>query len=81
MKNDCYVTTTAAQQVRSMEKSSWGSKQGLTLTDTKTNRSIETDKTGLYKIVWRCSHCTKTTMPLITVVIYRSWYRSRSLLV
>ena len=35
----------------------------LTLTET------ETDKNGLYEIVWRCSYCTETLIPLGTVAI------------
>ena len=31
-------------------------------------------KNGLYRIVWSCSHCTETTMPLSTVAIHRSQY-------
>ena len=34
-------------------------------------------KNGLYRFVWRCSHCTETTMPLSTVAICQSWYRCR----
>ena len=43
-----------------------------TLTPTQT--SI---KNGLYRIVWRCSHCTNTTMPSSTVTICRNWGRCR----
>ena len=34
-------------------------------------------KNGFYRIVSKCSHWTKTSMPLSTVAIYQSWYRCR----
>ena len=53
-----------------------GNNGAFTLPDTDTD--TDTEKNGLYKIVWRCSHCTETTMLLSTVAIYRSWCRCRA---
>ena len=48
----------------------------FTLIDTETD--TETDKNGLYRIVWRSLYCTKTPKPLGTVAILSglSWYKS-----
>ena len=41
----------------------------FTLPNTETD--TETDKNRLCRTVWRCSHCTDTTLPLSTVAICR----------
>ena len=47
-----------------------------------TPRPIQTDKNGLHRIVWRCSHCTETdiiTDSHYIMLIYRYLCLSRSL--